>query len=93
MVVSLWEEVQGADFGDKRLNRRLGLITEELGAQPNQSIPAATDSRAEMEAAYRFFDNDKVTPEKILQPHFDATKERISQADFVLLVFTVGRSD
>ena len=86
MVVSLWEEVEGADFGDKRLDRRLGLIVEELGANPNLSIPAASDSRAEMEAAYRFFDNDKVSPEKILRPHFDATRERISQTDFVLLV-------
>jgi len=75
MVVSLWDEVQGANFGDKRLNRRLGLIVEELGAQPNQSIPAATDSRAEMEAAYRFFDTDKVSPEKILQSHFDLCRE------------------
>jgi hypothetical protein len=86
MVVSLCEEVEGAEFGDKRLDRRLGLIVEELGANPNLSIPAATDSRAEMEAAYRFFDNAKVSPEKILQPHFDATRERISQTDFALLV-------
>jgi hypothetical protein len=86
MVVSLREEVEGARFGDKRLDRRLGLIVEELGANPNLSIPAATDSRAEMEAAYRFFDSDKVSPEKILQPHFDATRERISQVDFALLV-------
>ena len=50
------------------------------------SIPAATDRRAEMEAAYRFFDNDKVSPEKILEPHFEATQERISQTDFTLLV-------
>ena len=40
----------------------------------------------EMEAAYRFFDNDKVLPEKILQPHIEATRERISQAPVVLLV-------
>ena len=39
-----------------------------------------------MEAAYRFFDNDKVSPEKILQPHIEATRERISQAEIVLLV-------
>ena len=38
-----------------------------------------------MEGAYRFFDNDKVSPEKILQPHIDATHKRISQTDFVLL--------
>jgi hypothetical protein len=66
---SLKDEVRGADLGDERLNNRLGKLVEELGATPNLSIPAATDRRAEMEAAYRFFDNDKVTPQKILQPH------------------------
>ena len=50
------------------------------------SVPAATHGRAEMEAAYRFFDNDKVSPEKILQPHIEATLERISQAEVALLV-------
>jgi hypothetical protein len=84
--VTLKDEVNGADLGDQRLNRRLGKIVEELGANPNLSIPAATDRRAEMEAAYRFFDNSKVTPQKILQPHIDATRERISQRDHVLLV-------
>jgi hypothetical protein len=39
-----------------------------------------------VEAAYRFFDNDKVSPEKILQPHIEATRERISQSEVVLLV-------
>ena len=63
MVVSLREEVGSAEFGDKRLDKRLGLIVKQFGAKPNLSIPAATDSRAEMEGAYRFFDNDKVTPE------------------------------
>ena len=86
MVVSLWDEIQGVDFGDKRLNQRLGLILDRLGQQPNHTIPAATKSRAEMEAAYRFFDNDKVSPQRILQPHFDATRKRISQCDLVLLV-------
>ena len=86
MVVSLLDEVRKVDLGDKRLNKRLGKIIEELGDNPNLSIPGATHSRAEMEAAYRFFDNAKVSPQKILQPHFDATLERISQCDFVLLV-------
>ena len=86
MVVSLWDEIQGVDFGDKRLNQRLELILDRLGQQPNHTIPAATKSRAEMEAAYRFFDNDKVSPQRILQPHFDATRKRISQCDLVLLV-------
>lgn len=86
MSVSLVDETRGAEFGDKRLGERLGKVIEELGAKPNLSIPAATHARAEMEGAYRFFDNDKVIPEKILQPHIDATLDRISQCEFVLLV-------
>ena len=86
MSVSLGDEVRGAQFGDRRSDKRLNKIVEELGAKPNLSIPAATRTRAEMEAAYRFFDNEKVSPETILQPHIDATRERISQNDFVLLV-------
>lgn len=86
MSVSLVDEVRGAEFGDKRLDKRLSKVLSEFGAKPNLSIPAATHARAEMEGAYRFFDNVKVSPEKILQPHVDATRERISQCDFVLLV-------
>lgn len=86
MTTQLCDEVRGADLGDQRLNERLVKIVEELGAQPNLSIPAATDRRAEMEGAYRFFGNDKVTPEKIREPHVAATHERIAQCDTVLLV-------
>ncbi len=86
MSVSLKDEVRGAALGDQRLTKRLGKVIEELGAKPTMSVPAATRGRAEMEAAYRFFDNDKVSPEKILQPHIEATRERISQAEIVLLV-------
>ena len=90
---TLIDEVTAADFGDKRLNSRLVKILEELGANPNLSIPAATDGRAEMEAAYRFFDNDKVTPQKILQSHIAATHERISQCDLVVLVQDTSEMD
>ena len=86
MTTAITDEVCGADIGDERLNRRLVKIVEELGAQPNLNIPAATDGRAEMEGAYRFFDNDKVSPEKIRQPHVAATIERIAQCDMALLV-------
>ena len=86
MSVSLMDEVQGAVFGDRRLTTRLGRLIEELGAKPTMSVPAATRGRAEMEAAYRFFDNDKVSPDRILQPHIEATRKRISKAEVALLV-------
>lgn len=83
--MSLLSEVENADLGDDRLNRRLGKLLVELGRQPNHSIPAATKGRAEMEAAYRFCDNTKVTPEKILASHRTATLERISQCSIAIL--------
>ncbi|QEG35970.1 IS4 family transposase [Bythopirellula goksoeyrii] len=86
MSVSLRDEVRGAKLGDHRLTIRLGKVIESLGAKPNMSVPAATHGRAEMEAAYRFFDNDKVSPERILKPHIEATRERVSQAEVALLV-------
>ena len=86
MTDQVCDEVRGADLGDQRLNDRLVKIVQELGAKPNLSIPAATDRRAEMEGAYRFFDNDRVSPEKILEPHVAATLDRIAQCKTVLLV-------
>src|SRR5208282_2824324 len=50
------------------------------------SIPAACGGRKEMAAAYRLFDNDKVSPEKILAPHFERTLQRIREQQVVLLV-------
>lgn len=86
MAISLQDEVRNAKFGDLRLTARLALIVEQLGAKPTMSVPATSRGRAEMEAAYRFFDNPKVTPDKILQPHIEATHERISHCEVVLLV-------
>jgi hypothetical protein len=39
-----------------------------------------------MKAAYRFFENGKVTFEKVLESHITRTKERIAEHDVVLLV-------
>jgi len=83
---SLVDEVVGAKLGDVRLNERLVKIIEAFGARPNTSIPAAANSRAEMEAAYRFFSNSKVSPGAIGEPHREATLERARQCEVLLLV-------
>lgn len=86
MTDRLIDEVKGADLGDERLNRRLVQIVKRFGESPNLSIPAATTTRAEMEAAYRFFDNDKVSSQKILAPHAARTIERMAGEKVVVLV-------
>ena len=59
------------DLNDQRLNRRLKLILSDLAQHPTASIPAACGGYAEMAAAYRFFDNDKVGFDVVLRPHID----------------------
>lgn len=80
------EELQTVDLGDERLDRRYQIVLERLGHRPSVSIPAAFQGLAETQAAYRFFDNDRVEAGKLLQPHRQATLERIRQQATVLVV-------
>ena len=41
---------------------------------------------AKTNAAYKFFDNDKVDPQKILRPHREATEKRIHEEKVVLVI-------
>jgi hypothetical protein len=79
------EEMQTADLGDERLNARLASFLGRLADRPGDSIPAACRGLAETMAAYRFLDNEKVTFDKVLQPHQDATLQRMQGCPVVLL--------
>lgn len=79
-------ELQGIHLGDERLNRRSKKVLETLAANPQASINAACTGWSETLAAYRFFDNPAVEPEKILAPHLEATKQRIQAQPVVLII-------
>jgi hypothetical protein len=86
MCESIASELQGIQLGDKRLNQRSERIIELLAADPEASINAACGGWGDTQAAYRFFDNEHVEPEQILQPHLDATKQRMRTQPVVLVV-------
>jgi|SRR6187402_170498 len=78
-------EVGRGNFEDERLNARLRSLVTRLSTEPSLSLPRALDS-AGLEAAYRFFSNHRVTPELILQAHFEATRERCeAKGDFLIV--------
>ncbi len=79
------KEMSNVDLQDKRLNARLMVILDQLAGHPTASIPAACGGYAEMVAAYRFFDNEKVGFENILQPHIEATGKRMADQSVVVL--------
>lgn len=82
----LSDELLDCEFGDRRLSKRASEIAKALCQHPNVSIPAAFKTRADLEACYRFFDNENVTPEKVIAPHVEATYKRIEQEELVLIV-------
>ena len=87
MVLAPWvvEEMKDADLQDNRLNDRLAVLLDQLAGHPTPSIPAACGGYAEMMAAYRFFDNEKVGFENVLQPHIEATARRMADQPTVIL--------
>jgi hypothetical protein len=85
-------ELSDADLGDERLNRRLGLLADQLAERPDESFPKALDD-AQLEAAYRFFGNDRVSPEAILAPHFRQSARRAAERERVLVVHDTTQFD
>src|SRR5262249_36187875 len=73
-----------ADLGDVRRTERLKHLASVLMAQPNASIPAATEDLPTMKAAYRFFANDHVQPEAMLASHVQSTQRRMQAVPLVL---------
>lgn len=80
------DEMLAVKLDDKRLNRRVAQVLAQLGDKPTPSIPTACKGWAETLAAYRLFDNDKVTMEKILAAHEKATAARIGQHAVALCI-------
>jgi hypothetical protein len=79
------QELRTVRLADERLNSRYRVLLDRLSSKPTLSLPAACNGWAETQAAYRFFDNDRNTPEELLRPHYDATLERIRPYPVVLI--------
>ena len=80
------EEMKHMQLKDKRLIGRLAMLIEGFEKNPTASIPEALCSSSETKAAYRFFDNDKVTPEDIYEGFRHATLDRICKEKEVLFL-------
>ncbi len=79
-------ETRECDLGDERLNRRLGVMLEALGERPGQSLPTAFQDWSNTKAAYRFFANEAVSENKILEGHFAASALRIRVTEGPILI-------
>ncbi len=64
------QEISVASLPDKRLARRLERLLDQFSAAPGKPVPAACVDWASTKAAYRFFDNPRVTEHGVLAGHF-----------------------
>jgi hypothetical protein len=80
------QEISVASLPDKRLARRLERLLDQLSAAPGKPVPAACVDWASTKAAYRFFDNPRVTEHGVLAGHFAATAARVAASEETTLV-------
>jgi hypothetical protein len=79
------EKLTSFSLGDKRLDSRAHKLLTQLSHNPTDSIPVACSGASEIKAAYRFFDNNNVSAEKIQKAHYEATLVRMAQHKVVLI--------
>ncbi|HTU61324.1 MAG TPA: transposase, partial [Polyangiales bacterium] len=80
------KEFVGARLGDERRQARLLKMAGKVGNDPSASFPRAMGSDSELEAFYRFINNDHFSADAILEPHVEATLQRSQAAGEVLVI-------
>lgn len=77
----------GCEFEDVRHGKRLRQLLEQLSHRVGATTPWACQDWANTKAAYRFFDNERISESNIFAGHFACTRERSSASrGFPLLV-------
>ena len=73
------KEFGNVDLGDRRLNSRLVKMADAAARNPSRGFPRMMSSDAELEATYRFFNNPRITPKKILASHSGCSASRCKE--------------
>ena len=85
MQASGLDELDGVELGDARLDARAQVLYQALTQSPGGTFSEAFGSRASKRAGYRFFENDRVTHDALLAPHFAASVDRCREHQVVLV--------
>ena len=75
-----------AQLGDQRRTQRLVKIAAHLAHSPGGTLPQAFPEWRQLKAAYRFFNQPKVTFEQIQKPHWQHTRAVCQQPGQYLLI-------
>jgi hypothetical protein len=79
------QKARQSKTGNVKLRKRFHTVLDAMSQKPSLKFPAGCNGPAEVQAAYRFLDNEHVTFTTILNPHQDATRARIAAHEVVLI--------
>jgi Transposase DNA-binding/Transposase Tn5 dimerisation domain len=79
-------EFADTELGDLRRTQRVVELATVLAQHPTAPLPEACGTGAMLKAAYRFFSNDAIEPQDLLQSHSEATYSRLCRVPLVLAV-------
>lgn len=72
------DEFESLDFKDKRLNKRMEELCNHFNRSPKSIVRQVFEDVHQCKAAYRFWANDKVKADQILNSHKSSIRERIT---------------
>jgi hypothetical protein len=82
-----------ARLGDQRRTQRLVKIATNLAQSPGGTLPQAFPEWSQLKAAYRFFNQPKITFEEIQRPHWQRTRAACQQPGQYLLIEDTSELD
>ena len=78
------EEFATVELGEKRLNKRLVKLAQQLADKPTASIPGACGGWGDTAAAYRMLDNERCDWREIIETHGRCAVQRMAGLPVVL---------
>lgn len=85
-IARVMADLGRADLGDPRRVARAQAVVARLAAKPGVSLPDAMGTAAELEGAYRLFNNDRVSFEQLFDAYALGTAERARGSEVVLAI-------
>lgn len=84
-VPPVQQEFAKVDLGDRRLNARVIQVVDQMTPAPNKSLPQATVTRKNLQAAYRLLENPRVASADLMKPHIVNTLDRCAKAGLAIV--------
>ncbi len=82
-----------AQLGDQRRTQRLVKVATNLAQSPGGTLPQAFPEWSELKAAYRFFNQPKISFPAIQRPHWQRTRAACQPAGQYLLIEDTSELD